>query len=73
VHDVGEHQGIPFFVMELVQGTDLHQAPPADLAGIVRVASRICEALEHAHAHGIVHRDLKPENVLLSGPPERRR
>jgi tetratricopeptide (TPR) repeat protein len=58
--------------MELVEGTDLHQTPPSDLAGIVRVASKICEALEHAHAHGIVHRDLKPENVLLSGPLDRR-
>src|SRR5262245_57904199 len=66
VHDVGEHQGIPFFVMELVEGTDLHAAPPKSLQEIVALAGRICDALEHAHAHGIVHRDLKPENVLLS-------
>ncbi|HET6374080.1 MAG TPA: serine/threonine-protein kinase, partial [Candidatus Polarisedimenticolia bacterium] len=66
VHDVGEHEGIPFFVMELVPGSDLHQDPPRELPDIVRVAVEICDALEHAHAHGIVHRDLKPENVLLS-------
>jgi len=67
VYDVGEHGGIPFFVMELVEGSNLHQAPPTDLAEIVRVACRICDALEHAHAAGVVHRDLKPENVLLTG------
>src|SRR5262245_45266607 len=66
VHDVGEHHGIPFFVMELVEGTDLHAAPPKTLPEIVALAGRICDALEHAHAHGIVHRDLKPENVLIS-------
>jgi tetratricopeptide (TPR) repeat protein len=67
VYDVGEHHGIPFFVMELVDGADLHQAPPQGLEEIVRVAAKICDALEHAHAHGVVHRDLKPENVLLTG------
>ncbi|HEX4824917.1 MAG TPA: AAA family ATPase [Candidatus Polarisedimenticolaceae bacterium] len=66
VHDVGEHLGIPFFVMELVDGKDLHAQPPKTLQEIVALAGRILDALEHAHAHGIVHRDLKPENVLLS-------
>ncbi|HET9299212.1 MAG TPA: AAA family ATPase, partial [Candidatus Polarisedimenticolaceae bacterium] len=67
VHDVGEHEGIPFFVMELVAGSDLQHRAPKDLQEIVRVAVAICDALEHAHAHGVVHRDLKPENILLSG------
>src|SRR5262245_9395801 len=66
VHDVGEHEGIPFFVMELVSGSDRHQRPPKDLQEIVRLGVAICDALEHAHAHGVVHRDLKPENILLS-------
>jgi eukaryotic-like serine/threonine-protein kinase len=72
VYDVGEQGGIPFFVMELVEGSNLHDAPPVDLAEIVRVASRICDALEHAHEHGVVHRDLKPDNVLLAGTTEPR-
>lgn len=67
VHDVGEHAGMPFFVMELVTGSSLHQDRPTELTEIIRVACRICDALEHAHAHGVVHRDLKPENVLMSG------
>ncbi len=72
VHDVGDHAGIPFFVMELVQGVSLHEARPTELAEIVRIACKICDALEHAHAAGIVHRDLKPENVLLAGSKETR-
>ena len=67
VHDVGEENGLPFLVMELVPGPRLSQARPSDLARVVEIASQICAALEHAHANKIVHRDLKPDNVLLSG------
>jgi tetratricopeptide (TPR) repeat protein len=71
VHDVGEEQGLPFFVMELVQGPSLAKAPPADLSRIVEIACQICAALDHAHANSIVHRDLKPDNVLLSAAGQR--
>src|SRR5258705_13890663 len=67
VYDVGEDQGFPFFVMELVDGPNLGQAPPHDLQQVVEFACQICAALEHAHINKIVHRDLKPANVLLSG------
>jgi tetratricopeptide (TPR) repeat protein len=67
IHDVGEEQGAPFLVMELVPGPRLSQARPADLSGVVHIATQICAALEHAHVNNIVHRDLKPDNVLLSG------
>ena len=66
VHDVGEADGQPFFVMEYVSGPRLSHARPTDLARIVDIATQICAALEHAHSNGIVHRDLKPDNVLLS-------
>ncbi|HKO99060.1 MAG TPA: protein kinase [Pyrinomonadaceae bacterium] len=66
VHDVGEAEGLPFFVMELVHGPSLSQLRPAELSSIVNIARQICEALEHAHANSIVHRDLKPENILMS-------
>jgi len=65
VHDAGEADGIPFIVMELVEGKNLHERPPNDLVDLVRVASQVCAALEHAHSNGIVHRDLKPENVII--------
>src|SRR5262249_11995866 len=67
VHDVGESEGTPFLVMELVLGPSLAKAPPTELSAIVEIASQICTALDHAHSSNIVHRDLKPENVLLSG------
>ena len=66
VHDVGEFSGMPFFVMELIEGESLGRAKPKDTAEIVAIARQILDALEHAHRHGVVHRDLKPENVLLS-------
>lgn len=66
VHDVGEADGLPFFVMELVHGPSLSQARPAQLSSIVNIARQICEALQHAHSNHIVHRDLKPENILLT-------
>src|SRR5258705_9938893 len=69
VYDVGEDHGFPFFVMELVEGPNLGQAPPHDLQQVVEFACQICAALEHAHTNKIVHRDLKPANVLLSGKP----
>lgn len=66
VHDIGEANGMPFFVMELVHGPSLANARPAELARVVDIACQLCAALEHAHANNIVHRDLKPDNVLLS-------
>jgi len=69
VYDVGEDQGFPFFVMELVDGPNLGQTPPHDLQQVIEFACQICAALEHAHVNKIVHRDLKPANVLLSGVP----
>lgn len=67
IHDVGEENGLPFLVMELVPGPRLSQARPTDFVRVVEIATQICAALEHAHTNKIVHRDLKPDNVLLSG------
>src|SRR5262252_871698 len=71
VHDFGEEQGIPFFVMELVDGPNLAKARTSDLPRIVEIACQLCAALDHAHANSIVHRDLKPDNVLLSAAGQR--
>ena len=71
VHDVGEHERkcLPSSWSWSPAPTSME---PPDLHEIVRVAVAICDALEHAHAHGVVHRDLKPENILLSGVSEPR-
>ena len=66
VYDVGEANGLPFFVMELVEGPSLSKTPPTELSRIVELGLQICAALEHAHTNNIVHRDLKPDNVLVS-------
>ena len=65
VHDVGEFEGSPFFVMEYVEGGSLRDLEPGDLDEIIRICIQICQGLKHAHENGIIHRDLKPENVLL--------
>ena len=67
IHDVGEADGFPFLVMELVAGPCLSKARPTEISRIIEIATQICDALEHAHNNQIVHRDLKPDNVLLSG------
>ncbi len=61
--------GMPFFVMELLNGNDLQKIvtksgalPPEEVARVVMQAAR---ALDKAHMLGIVHRDLKPENLFL--------
>ena len=65
VHDAGEQNGTAYIVMGFVEGSNLHESPPTELALIVSVASQICRALDHAHSHDIIHRDLKPENVVI--------
>ena len=69
VHDVGEHQGCPFFTMELLEGGSLAQS----LAGAPQPARQsaallltLAEAVQVAQQAGIVHRDLKPGNILLT-------
>jgi tRNA A-37 threonylcarbamoyl transferase component Bud32 len=68
VHDFGDVDGLYYFTMEYVAGSNLRDLleagalPPAQAGDIVR---QLCEALEYAHDEGLVHRDIKPENILL--------
>jgi serine/threonine-protein kinase len=68
IHDVGELDGAPYIVMELVSGRTLREAV-ADVSTPVhaRVAwlSDVARALSAAHKKGLVHRDIKPENVMV--------
>ena len=67
VYEVGEFDGTPYFVMELIEGSSLQTLRPQDLDLILHLCEQICTCLENTHQYGIVHRDLKPENVLIDG------
>ncbi len=74
IHEVGEHDGQPFFSLEYVAGGSLAAAiadrrwQAADWRASVALVEQLARAVQHAHEHGIVHRDLKPANVLLQPP-----
>jgi Tol biopolymer transport system component len=69
LHDIGQHDGIDFLVMEYLEGESLSdrlRKGRLPLAEALRTALGIGRGLAAAHARGIVHRDLKPGNVMLT-------
>src|SRR5262245_17812490 len=69
IYDIGDHDGTPFIVAELLEGEELREqlnigALPARAA--IDCARQIASGLAAAHAKGIVHRDLKPENLFIT-------
>ncbi|MFD9316596.1 protein kinase [Streptomyces sp. NPDC060053] len=70
VHDVLEHDGRPWIVMELVEGRSLADAVKEDgrvePTEAARIGLWVLRALRAAHSAGVLHRDVKPGNVLLS-------
>ncbi|NRA95629.1 MAG: serine/threonine protein kinase, partial [Planctomycetes bacterium] len=67
--DVNEHQGLWYFAMEFVSGTDaqvlLTQGGALPEREVLKIARQVADALAYAHGHGIVHGDIKPENIVL--------
>jgi TolB-like protein/Tfp pilus assembly protein PilF len=69
IHDIGEHDGRPYIVMERMEGETLDRlvsrgALPADRA--IDLGIQIADALDAAHAAGFVHRDVKPANIFVT-------
>lgn len=70
IHAFGEHRSMPYFVMELVEGTNLEQwqrsaQSPPDIGVSVKVLNDVCLGVSAIHEAGAVHRDIKPSNILL--------
>jgi serine/threonine protein kinase len=70
IFDVGHTlEGIPFIVMEYVEGRTLSalaQDKELPLEQVLRLSRECLDALEYAHAQGVVHRDLKPANIMIA-------
>ncbi len=69
VHEIGEHEGVHFIVMEFIDGVTLREKihrEQTELTKLLRYLQQAAEGLSKAHAAGVVHRDLKPDNIMIT-------
>ncbi len=73
INDYGEHEGLPYLVMDFIPGGTLKEriGAPIPWAEAAWFLAPVAHALDYAHKLGIIHRDIKPSNILVtdSGQP----
>ncbi len=69
IYELGQHEGLPFMALELLEGMDLQRTIEAGIRPdpklTLPIVLQLLAGLGHAHEHGIIHRDVKPSNVFL--------
>lgn len=68
IFDFGKHEGSLFFVMPVVEGTNLRwfqRDSALTLGEVIDIGIQVAEALEYSHSRGVSHRDIKPENIMV--------